>query len=59
MVRRHIFVELSGFESALHSYMRSSHAEFLALFNEKGDYNDEIANSLKAALEEFKTNHTY
>jgi len=50
---------LSGFESALHSYMRSSHAEFLALFNEKGDYNDEIANSLKAALEEFKTNHTY
>ncbi len=47
------------FESALHSYMRSSHAELLAKINEKGDYNDEIANSLKAALEDFKTNHTY
>ncbi len=47
------------FESALHSYMRSSQAALLAKINEKGDYNDEIANSLKAALEDFKANHTY
>lgn len=47
------------FESALHSYMRSSHAELLAKINEKGDYNDEIANSLKAALEDFKANHSW
>jgi len=39
--------------------MRSSQAELLAKINEKGDYNDEIANSLKVALEDFKTNHTY
>ena len=48
-----------AFEAALMSYMRGEQAELLAKINEKGDYNDEIAASLKAALEKFKNTQTW
>ncbi|TAJ92320.1 MAG: F0F1 ATP synthase subunit alpha [Gammaproteobacteria bacterium] len=48
-----------AFESALHNYMRGSHAELMQRINAAGDYNDEIENALKKALEDFKTNHTW
>ncbi len=48
-----------AFESALHNYMRSSHAELMQRINATGDYNDEIESALKKALEDFKTNHTW
>ncbi len=47
------------FEHALHSYMRANHTELLKKVNETGDYTDEIANRFKAALDDFKTNHTW
>lgn len=47
------------FESALHSYMRSNHADLLKTVSEKGDYNDTVANSFKSALDDFKKNHTW
>ncbi|HDN26843.1 MAG TPA: F0F1 ATP synthase subunit alpha [Thioploca sp.] len=47
------------FEHALHGYMRANHADLLKKVNESGDYTDEIANSFKAALEDFKANHTW
>jgi F-type H+-transporting ATPase subunit alpha len=48
-----------AFESALHNYMRGSHAELMQRINATGDYNDEIESALKKALEDFKTNHTW
>jgi F-type H+-transporting ATPase subunit alpha len=39
--------------------MRGSHAELMQRINAAGDYNDEIENALKKALEDFKTNHTW
>ncbi len=47
------------FESALHSYMRSNHADLLKSVSEDGDYNDTVKNSFKAALDDFKKNHTW
>ncbi len=47
------------FESSLHSYMRSNHADLLKTVSEKGDYNDTVANSFKSALDDFKKNHTW
>ncbi len=47
------------FEQALHSYMRSNQAKLLEQVNMSGDYTDDIANSFKTALEDFKANHTW
>ncbi|MFE8070394.1 F0F1 ATP synthase subunit alpha [Marinobacteraceae bacterium S3BR75-40.1] len=48
-----------AFEAALLSWMRSEQSELLAKINEKGDYNDEIAAELKAAIEKFKSTQTW
>ncbi|BES73807.1 F0F1 ATP synthase subunit alpha [Marinobacter nanhaiticus D15-8W] len=48
-----------AFEAALMDWMRSEQSELLAKINEKGDYNDEIAADLKAAIEKFKTTQTW
>jgi len=42
------------FERALLDYMANSHGELLDSINENGDWNDEIAGKLKAALDDFK-----
>jgi F-type H+-transporting ATPase subunit alpha len=47
------------FEQALHSFMRASHADLLNKINEKGDYTEEVANGFKAALDDFKVNHSW
>jgi F-type H+-transporting ATPase subunit alpha len=47
------------FEHALHSFMRANHGNLMNKVNETGDYTDEIANGFKAALEDFKANHTW
>ena len=48
-----------AFEGALHAYLRASNAELLAKINESGDFNDEIAAEMKAAIEKFKATSTY
>ncbi len=48
-----------AFESALLSYMQSSHGEFMTKLVESGDFNDEIANTIKTALQNFKSTQTW
>lgn len=48
-----------AFEASLMAWMRSEQSELLAKINEKGDYNDEFASGLKAAIEKFKTTQTW
>jgi len=47
------------FEAAMHSFVRSNYADLLNKINQSGDYNDEIASEMKAALEKFKASSTY
>jgi F-type H+-transporting ATPase subunit alpha len=42
------------FEAALLKFVQSEHAELMSEINEKGDYNDNIEQRLKAAVEGFK-----
>ncbi len=47
------------FEAALHAYLRGNHADILDRIDESGDFNDEIAAEMKAAIEKFKASSTY
>ena len=40
------------YEEALHDYARANHCDVLDTINESGDYNDDIAASLKQAFAE-------
>jgi F-type H+-transporting ATPase subunit alpha len=48
-----------AFEAAMLAYMKSNHADLIDKINESGDYNDEIAAEMKAALDNFKANGVY
>ena len=48
-----------SFEAQLLDWMRAEQSELLAKINEKGDFNDDIAAGLKAALETFKTTQSW
>jgi F-type H+-transporting ATPase subunit alpha len=48
-----------AFERALLSYANSEHTALLAKINEKGDFNDEIAAGMKAAIQKFKATQTW
>ncbi|WP_305909738.1 F0F1 ATP synthase subunit alpha [Methylomarinum sp. Ch1-1] len=45
--------KVRDFEDALQSYMKAEQADLLAKINETGDYNDEIQQSLHAAVKDF------
>ena len=47
------------FERDLLAHMNSEHGEWMAEITASGDYNDDIAAYMKAALEKFKASHTY
>ena len=51
--------KIVDFEAAMHSYLRSSAADFLKRINEKGDYNDEIAGEMRKTLTAFKASSTW
>ncbi|WAJ70221.1 F0F1 ATP synthase subunit alpha [Catenovulum adriaticum] len=51
--------KILDFEAALHSYMKSEHAELMNKIDEKGDYNADVEAALKAALEAFKSTQTW
>ena len=51
--------KIVDFEAAMHSYLRSSAADFLKRINEKGDYNDEIAAEMRKAITNFKASSTW
>lgn len=47
------------FEHALQTYMKTSQSELLAKIAKTGDYDEEIADALHAALKDFKATHTW
>jgi F-type H+-transporting ATPase subunit alpha len=48
-----------AFEEAMHSYVKANNADLLNKINETGDYNDDIAAEIKAAIEKFKSSSTW
>jgi F-type H+-transporting ATPase subunit alpha len=53
------FNKVVSFETALHAYMRSDHADLLKKINDSGDYNDEIEAGLRKVVEEFKNTQAW
>ncbi len=51
--------KVRDFEDALHAYMHANQSELLTMINDTGDYNDDIESRLRAALDDFKANHTW
>jgi F-type H+/Na+-transporting ATPase subunit alpha len=51
--------KIVDFERALQSYMKAEHGALLDKINQSGDYNDDIAGQMKAAIEKFKASHTW
>ena len=51
--------KILDFEQALLSYMRAEFGDFMKRIDETGDYDDEVVNTLKNAIESFKANQTY
>ncbi|MDQ4146734.1 MAG: F0F1 ATP synthase subunit alpha, partial [Pseudomonadota bacterium] len=47
------------FEASLQSYLRSEQKELLDRINESGDYNDEIAQSIRKVLDDFKKTQSW
>ncbi|CAC9514576.1 ATP synthase alpha chain (EC 3.6.3.14) [uncultured Gammaproteobacteria bacterium] len=47
------------FEAALITYMNANQTALINKINENGDYNDDIASELQAAIDDFKANHTW
>jgi F-type H+/Na+-transporting ATPase subunit alpha len=52
-------LKVGDFEAALHSYMNSSHKALIDKINVAGDLDDSIESGLKAAIEDFKKNHSW
>jgi len=48
-----------AFEAAMQAYLKANNADLIAKINDTGDYNDDIAAEMKAAIEAFKSNSTY
>ena len=51
--------KVRDFEDALQAYMKSSHPELMEKIGQEADYTDEVAAALKAALDEFKSSHSW
>ena len=51
--------KILDFEQALLSYMRAEFSDFMKRIDETGDYDDDVVNTLKSAIESFKANQTY
>ncbi len=47
------------FEAAMHTHVKTNNGKLLDKINESGDYSDEIAAEMKAAIEDFKANGVY
>jgi F-type H+-transporting ATPase subunit alpha len=48
-----------AFEATLLAYMNTSQKDLMDSINESGDYNDDIAAKLQAAIDDFKANNTW
>ena len=52
-------LQAGPFEEALQSFMAANHADFMASINDKPELNDDVEGKLKAALDDFKANHSW
>nr|VFK53347.1 MAG: F-type H+-transporting ATPase subunit alpha [Candidatus Kentron sp. TC] len=52
-------VKVGDFEEALQAYMYSEHDGFMAEINASPEFNDKVEAKLKAAVEDFKSNHVW
>jgi F-type H+-transporting ATPase subunit alpha len=52
-------LQVSAFEDALQAYMASSQTALMDAINSNPEYSDEVESKLKAALEDFKANHSW
>ena len=48
-----------AFEAAMQAYLKSNSGDLITKINGTGDYNDDIAAEMKAAIEAFKANGSY
>jgi len=51
--------KVGAFETALHSFMKSEKSDLMKKILDTGEYNDEVDAAIKAAIEEFKANHSW
>ena len=51
--------KIASFESALLDYVHRNYGEFIADLTKTGNYNDEIKNTLKTILDNFKANSAW
>ena len=51
--------QVVAFEEAMHTHIKSKNSDLLDSINATGDYNDEIAGQIAAAIEDFKANGVY
>ncbi|MDR2876508.1 MAG: F0F1 ATP synthase subunit alpha, partial [Chromatiales bacterium] len=51
--------KVGAFEAALHSYMNSQHRALMDRINQSGDYNNDIEQGLRSALQSFKQSQTW
>lgn len=50
---------LASFEKGLQDYAHSQHGDFMAQLSQSGDYNDEIAKTLRSIVESFKKSQSW
>ena len=48
-----------AFEDAMLAHVRSNNQDLIDSINESPEYNDDVAASIKAAIEDFKANGVY
>ena len=51
--------KVGAFEAGLLRYLRYQHGDFMAYIDNTANYNDDIANQFKSAIENYKQNHSF
>ena len=51
--------KVGAFEAGLLRYLRDQHGDFMAEIDRTANYNDDIANQFKSAIETYKQNHSF
>ena len=51
--------KVRAFEAGLLRYLRDQHGDFMADIDNTANYNDDIANQFKSAIENYKQNHSF
>ncbi|BFM98496.1 F0F1 ATP synthase subunit alpha [Moraxella sp. K02] len=51
--------KVGAFEAGLLRYLRDQHGDFMADIDNTANYNDDIANQFKLAIENYKQNHSF